>query len=745
MERGQKYTQIIEAGWMYLRVIKEIDIKQKYFLTEINKRYKQKIHASTFSNIKNGNIDNIDQAIKIANCIKLYLYDSYNALYDLERKQFTVVGNLSSTDSRIAMKEIFQIKAIYEIKHNQIEKNDSLNFVDYQQNFSISESENKEVNQKEISQKMGLVGWVARKRKNIEMIEQTELPIPISISSHSRHRNGYVDHIIRQENEEVQEFEVVPYLMRLLASRLKQHKYYAILADSGMGKTTLLYQLWRKCYRDFSFRNKQVYLIPMINYNGIVDSLDIVKSIKNKERTILFLDAFDEDGKAIDNTTERLNEVIFYTREFEFVLISSRTQFFDRREDEPGKTSLHRPGTGPKKHSFQKLYIQPFTEHMVDKLLGKIHTSQTSRSSHKQLLIHLRDLQTRPLLIVETKGLENKKFGYLYEIYEAVIRKWIRLEGDLSEQDFMDVSCKIARYMYSKKQYWITNEGIDFFSKQMDKDIADVQNPKHSIQSHTLLTRGYDDLYRFNHRSFMEYLLAIDTYNEYEPSIGLYSFTKDVSDAQIFYKELFFSKSIKPFFEQIEGYYETKGGIRKGVASMTLDDVESIKVLDIRNIDSLEKAALFDKFLLFSNLKYLSIESCILLKIDSIQYLQSLEELQINYNKLENLCLKKLRKCAGLQVLQIVGSGLKKLEDIASAPNIWYLDIRNNPIKDISPLCKMQELSTLHISGNILHDWDSILGVEKLKSLTIYSEKEFVVPNYVYTELEMRFGSITIK
>src|SRR3546814_5793366 len=82
-------------------------------------------------------------------------------------------------------------------------------------------------------------------------------------------------------------------LERALASDDKRH--ILVLADSGMGKTTLLLNLVARKQRHRCFAP-----IPL----GEAGALERLDAIPNKGDTVLLLDAFDEDPRAIEDRSE---------------------------------------------------------------------------------------------------------------------------------------------------------------------------------------------------------------------------------------------------------------------------------------------------------------------------------------------------------------------------------------------------------------------------------------------------------
>jgi hypothetical protein len=96
-----------------------------------------------------------------------------------------------------------------------------------------------------------------------------------------------------------------------------------ILADAGMGKTTLLLML--KMWHLFSFWPKgyDCLLLKLGN-----TSLEKIEQHERKANTVLLLDALDEDPLAHGRIDERLKELLEASRNYRQVLITCRTQFF---------------------------------------------------------------------------------------------------------------------------------------------------------------------------------------------------------------------------------------------------------------------------------------------------------------------------------------------------------------------------------------------------------------------------------
>ena len=105
------------------------------------------------------------------------------------------------------------------------------------------------------------------------------------------------------------------------------------------------------------------------------DADELIKNIPDQEGTILFLDALDEDTKAITDHRQRIRELMDACYKFKRVILTCRTQFFPRDEEIPIDTGIVRLGprqAGDKgTYEFWKLYLSPFDDSDVTLYIKK--------------------------------------------------------------------------------------------------------------------------------------------------------------------------------------------------------------------------------------------------------------------------------------------------------------------------------------------------------------------------------------
>ena len=307
-------------------------------------------------------------------------------------------------------------------------------------------------------------------------------------------------------------------------------KFYLVLADSGMGKTTFMINLYVRYHSVFNFHKKyKIKLIPF-GYQGNV--IKKIKEIKKEEipNTILLLDAFDEytkilppaepDGLSDDERFRKvLDEVIETVQDFREVVITSRTQYFPGEEDQPYELKI--PTFDNKGfHILAKFYLSPFDDKEIRYYLNKKYgISGFLNSSKKQkaqrIVNNSPRLMVRPMLLSYIDYLVDgdQHYANTYDIYEALINKWIEREGDKREHQHVNrEKLKQNLHKYSRlvavKIYEQRKEKKPLQLCKADATDVDVELKDYQMTGQSLLTRDADNNWKFAHKSILEFFLA---------------------------------------------------------------------------------------------------------------------------------------------------------------------------------------------------------------------------------------------
>lgn len=315
----------------------------------------------------------------------------------------------------------------------------------------------------------------------------------------------------------------------------KSKKIYLILGDAGMGKTTFLINLFLE-YSNKVFRKKF-----QIKYVALGDPLadEFIDKYKNDtsfykdgSNTILLLDAFDEDPKAIENYQDRFNHIVTNCRTFGKVIITSRTQFFPEEDKERFTAIIPLQDKELSKLTAGKKYIAPFSDREIKKFLRhkyswkfnflgtKLYLND-NRKIAENICKKASNLVARPMLLdnIDIIINERKNFNYECEIYETLIQAWIKRESkkqqnrtntkESFEDEMNNFISLAAKHAYENLQ---SGNGIGLYIEvPFLEDIAkrnDIHLDCVDLSTRSLLNRNSKGRFKFSHKTILEYLLA---------------------------------------------------------------------------------------------------------------------------------------------------------------------------------------------------------------------------------------------
>ena len=307
------------------------------------------------------------------------------------------------------------------------------------------------------------------------------------------------------------------------------NKFYMIFADSGMGKTTFLVNLyinyknrWKNPLNAHQF---EIKLFPL----GYPNVLEDIEKVKDKQNTIILLDALDEDIEAVKDYKKRLNLILSKVHKFREIVITCRTQFFPSEAEEPDRTGYFSAGERGE-YRFQKLYLSVFDDKNIKQYLKKRFSilQYKKYKQAKKIAEKSPNLVVRPMLLSYIEELvdSNKEFEFSFQIYEALIENWITRESRKpkissrygNEENFKNLlyqfSQELAINLYENRKrrngYFIP-KGEYFGNEQLDLEQIEkerIELSESEKRSKSLLNRNAVGEYKFSHKSVFEYFLA---------------------------------------------------------------------------------------------------------------------------------------------------------------------------------------------------------------------------------------------
>ena len=288
-------------------------------------------------------------------------------------------------------------------------------------------------------------------------------------------------------------------------------RFLIVLADSGMGKTAFLLNYYARHRRRWWWRlpGIELKLVPL-NQPDAVEMIAAVPEADRK-RTVLFVDALDEDQKAIVDHRGRLSELIGLSKHFRSVVITCRSQFFPKDEEIPTDTGVITtlPTQGSKGYSLQKLYLAPFSDAQVDTYLRRRYRWGHRREEARKVVRQIPDLVARPLLLTYVEDLiANEGIKFTFQMYETVVEKWCERESAFVAPDKLrEFSERLAEEMFllrgERQTERIPEAELQPLALRFNIDLESWK-----LRGRSLLNRDAAGHYKFSHRSILEYLFV---------------------------------------------------------------------------------------------------------------------------------------------------------------------------------------------------------------------------------------------
>ena len=326
---------------------------------------------------------------------------------------------------------------------------------------------------------------------------------------------------------------------------------YSILAGSGMGKSIFSASFIKEYYGWKRYKNEELPC-KLLAYN-LFDENCISKleadlnreEYKQKDKLIVVLDSLDENRAAIENYEQFMDRLEELTNDVRVVILTSRTQFFDSKEDELTEGAV-KQGSG-KRLKWKRHYLSPFSDEEKNRYIDMRYNYAIGTPEFEKAYHLVNDMQSdvmrRPLILSYVDELLNVQFVVQNkptnaEVYHEIIKRWIRREVELNpmrkgakqdrkqrekeEKESMvnlyEFTKKIAVYIYSQQNgFAITEEEYNAFLEENN-----LNQDTFSFKSRSLLNRTNDGKIKFAHKSFLEYFIAIDSLENpwrwYDPS-----------------------------------------------------------------------------------------------------------------------------------------------------------------------------------------------------------------------------------
>jgi hypothetical protein len=285
-----------------------------------------------------------------------------------------------------------------------------------------------------------------------------------------------------------------------------------VLADAGMGKTTLLLNLMaREQAKKPGIKN------PMALFAlGQTDALDQIKAIADPHATILLLDALDEDLQAIQDSPRRMSEILQVTADFKTVVMTCRTRFFFPDADMPPQSVVQQPAgenTGePDLYPWRAVYLLPFDEKQTQAFIqANIPLTRPGRRRKaRQMVAQIPQLARQPVLTALVPALATSETAVqgLWEVYQFWLERCLQREShwvDSATLRQMAQTIAVELQLNPEKH---RNKRIAPADLSLLLQLAPEELARWPLTRESFLQRDGAGHYRFAHPALKEFLFV---------------------------------------------------------------------------------------------------------------------------------------------------------------------------------------------------------------------------------------------
>lgn len=378
---------------------------------------------------------------------------------------------------------------------------------------------------------------------------------------------------------------------RIFKENNPNERVYMVLAGSGMGKTTFMVNVFCRYVKQNMTRKGMNLDIRLLRLDD-EKVLDDIKKISEDgsikpEKTILLLDALDENRYASGNFVDFKQKLEDAMEPFGLVMITCRDQFFDNEKSIPTSTSWVSVTKDKNLISYNKIYISPFSDEDIKKYLALKYKNKKKRKQASQIAEKCKDLMARPLLLSYMDDLldGNFEFKSIYEIYRVLIDKWLQREVNKIQSEEARAEQKKMLYHFSvgiaKTIYenWKDTKSMLLSPGQMEDFITRFNYSKvpYELKRRSLINRNVSGYYKFAHKSFLEFFLAQEYFHNPTSNFEF----EGMDMARRFYEEMCIS-DLKNW--QRNNYIELEQVKNKRYGDEDCLDINSDKVVDYNHL-----------------------------------------------------------------------------------------------------------------------------------------------------------------
>jgi len=349
------------------------------------------------------------------------------------------------------------------------------------------------------------------------------------------------------------ELLIEKYINDILNRKNTNRDLYCVLGGSGMGKTTFAIHL----FKEYVWKYKKETLPFEISLFSLSDDsvIEKINEIANQKEHVLILDALDESSQATKDFAAYIDKLEKAIKDFRIVVITCRTQFFKKEEEELKESKLRNYGINKGFRTYNRQYISPLADNdivdYIDKkypfslLRPSTYKNKKKREKAKLIIRSSGNIMVRPLMLSYIDSLlgDSNDIVSTNDMYHHLISSWIGREADMIsgaeervkiKDAIWSLSQKLAINLYKNRRrrngYYIPSDEFDQFKVMNGYDSID-----YSFDSRSLVNRNSSGDIKFAHKSFLEFFLAKEKWEHPDFSIDF----EGMDMALLFIKEMF--------------------------------------------------------------------------------------------------------------------------------------------------------------------------------------------------------------
>lgn len=415
----------------------------------------------------------------------------------------------------------------------------------------------------------------------LKTFDKTKRPKLVSEDEFDEYIHNYVKtKVIFSNNKKI---TIDKFIRKVIIKGKKQ--YHIILGETGSGKSTFLVNLYYRFNCRLFRHNYKIEYFPL-KKSEIVFSY--IEQIKEKEKTILLLDAFDEAFEANQDADAFLHTIENNTQYFAKIIITSRNNFFDTDDSVPNTLRINRV-LKLKKEKYERYFIAPFS--LFDVILyifKKYKWHLIKQIKAFRIIRRCQEIMCRPVVLsyIELLIKNEKQYTNIFYIYDSIVSNWIQREAyfvwelGINEDDKIENLIKmlyclindITIYMYN--HYPIQGDYYISISELRKFRNAKYLEKLHGKRDRSLFNRTNDKLF-FAHKSILEFMLSVnfDRLN-FRFDSGLTIFYKFLKESDRIHSSVKYSGIFQVNYIQIPGLMSTKPNGDLVVTSKNIDFVD---------------------------------------------------------------------------------------------------------------------------------------------------------------------------